>query len=169
MDIKISEFDDGGAVQATDEVAAVRAGGNVKVQFGTAAAANIGTAVGDIIAVQNVSGSPGLPSLDGSLLSNLKLSAGRPITAITSGSGSNSVTGERVVLVNKGTGSATPIVWTHAAGQVLTVKDAKGDAGTNAITITLISGTIDGGANTVISTNKGAVRLVSDGTNAYIV
>lgn len=43
-DLKISQFTDGGAVQTTDEIAAVRDGENVKVYAGSAAAADLGTA-----------------------------------------------------------------------------------------------------------------------------
>lgn len=42
-DLKISQFTDGGLVQTTDDIAAVRVGGNVKVRFGSAAAASLGT------------------------------------------------------------------------------------------------------------------------------
>jgi hypothetical protein len=44
-DLKISQFTDGGLVQDTDYVPAVRAGNNVKVLFGDAAAGDIGVDV----------------------------------------------------------------------------------------------------------------------------
>jgi hypothetical protein len=46
----------------------------------------------------------------------------------------------------------------------LTIKDGKGDAGTNHITITPSSGTIDGSANAVIAIDDGVITLVPDGT-----
>lgn len=70
-DRKISEFADGGAVQPTDEIATNRGGTNTKVFVGSAAALDAGTAVGDIVQIVDVGGSPGLPVLDGSNLTGL--------------------------------------------------------------------------------------------------
>lgn len=47
-DLKISEFDDGGVIESNDQVAAVRSGDNVRVQVGTAAAADLGDGPDDI-------------------------------------------------------------------------------------------------------------------------
>lgn len=47
-DLKISEFDNGGAIQTTDEIAANRGGTNTKVFVGSAAAADIGAGPDDI-------------------------------------------------------------------------------------------------------------------------
>lgn len=66
-DLKISEFADGSLVQTTDEIAAVRSGGNVKVSFGDAAAKDVGVAIGDIAEVtDDGTGSPELlmPNID---------------------------------------------------------------------------------------------------------
>lgn len=71
MDQKISEFVDGGLVQTTDEVASNRAGVNTKIFFGDAAALDYGTGVGDLVQIVDVGGNPGLPALDGSLLTNV--------------------------------------------------------------------------------------------------
>jgi hypothetical protein len=52
--------------------------------------------------------------------------------------------------------------------RLMIIKDTSGAAGTYNITITLEnSGTIDGAANKVISTNYGYAKLLLDGTNAY--
>lgn len=62
-----------------------------------------------------------------------------------------------VICVNKTSGAATTV--NLAAGYVgehLTVKDCKGDAATNNITVTPASGNIDGSATYVINTNYGA-------------
>lgn len=48
------------------------------------------------------------------------------------------------------------------------VKDAKGDAGTNNITITTAGGTIDGSASYVISANYGTVHFITDGTEWFL-
>ena len=53
--------------------------------------------------------------------------------------------------------------------RMITVVDESGAAGTNNITVALESGTINGAANVVISTNYGVVRLYLDGTNGLIV
>ena len=54
--------------------------------------------------------------------------------------------------------------------EIRIVKDKIGTAGTNNITIAASGAqTIDGSANTVISTNKGCVMFKSDGSNLFIV
>lgn len=71
-DLKISQFSSGGAIQPTDEIATNRAGVNTKVFAGTAAALDVGTGVGDVVQVIDVSGNPGLPVLDGSNLTGVE-------------------------------------------------------------------------------------------------
>jgi len=56
---------------------------------------------------------------------------------------------------------------TSNVGKFYIIKDTSGGAGTNIITITPASGTIDGSANTSIQTNYGALQVFSDGTNYY--
>jgi hypothetical protein len=98
------------------------------------------------------------------------------VTVVPSGaimtSGSSLAMTSTYLVVNKTSGSATavtlpssPVAWT----QTYTVKDGKGDAGTNNITLTPASGTIDGQANYVMQIPRQAVSLLSDGTNWYIV
>lgn len=53
-DLKISQFDDGGLVQETDEIAAVRSGVNTKVTVGSAAAYEVGTGSGQIATVDDL-------------------------------------------------------------------------------------------------------------------
>ncbi len=55
------------------------------------------------------------------------------------------------------------------SGMLLTIKDEAGTAGTNAITVTPASGTIDGASSASISTNKGALRLACDGGSNWLV
>jgi len=52
---------------------------------------------------------------------------------------------------------------------VLQVKDSTGNAESNNITITPASGTIDGQASLVISSAYGSVKLISNGTNWFIL
>lgn len=91
-DLKISQFTDGGAVQNTDEIAAVRSGVNTKVRVGSAAAADLGNGpddistnsefgsaafsntgedVGQIPLLEDVGGIAGLPPVDGSQLTGV--------------------------------------------------------------------------------------------------
>lgn len=49
----------------------------------------------------------------------------------------------------------------------VTIKDEAGTAGTNNITITPVSGTIDGAANKVINANYGFLRIYYNGTNWF--
>lgn len=57
---------------------------------------------------------------------------------------------------------ATMIQWVP-----YTIKDAAGNAASHFITITPTSGTIDGGANYVISNNYDSVDFYTDGTNVF--
>ena len=74
-DLKISQFVDGGSIQPTDEIATVRSGVNTKAFVGTAAALDAGSSVGDVVAVVDVGGNAGLPSLDGSNLTGITVDA----------------------------------------------------------------------------------------------
>lgn len=73
-----------------------------------------------------------------------------------------------VLVVNKATGAATAVALDSGlnfTGSEIIVKDGKGDAGSNNITITPgDSKTVDGGGTYVISTNYGRVRLIYNGT-----
>lgn len=73
-DLKISQFDDGGPILPTDEIATNRSGVNTKVFVGTAAALDVGTSVGDVIQLIDIGGNSGLPALDGSLITNVSSS-----------------------------------------------------------------------------------------------
>lgn len=76
-----------------------------------------------------------------------------------------------LILVNKDSGAATAITLPTAnyVGQTWIIVDAKGDAGTNNITITPASGNINGSATYTINENYESVILVWDGTNYTIV
>lgn len=72
------------------------------------------------------------------------------------------------VFVNKTMGAATGLTLENGpiSGQTHVVKDAKGDAGSNNITITATGGfLIDGAATLVISANYGVARLFFNGTS----
>jgi len=61
-----------------------------------------------------------------------------------------------------------PAVSAAVAYQDYVVKDGKGDAATNNITITSAGGTIDGSTSYVISTNYGTVHFITDGTEWFL-
>jgi hypothetical protein len=82
----------------------------------------------------------------------------------------DAVAGDHDILTNLTAPGAVSVVLSAAApiGQTVRVIDEKGDAGTNNITITVASaGTINGGANIVINTNRGWATLLKTGTNAW--
>lgn len=56
---------------------------------------------------------------------------------------------------------------TNVSGHIIIVKDEGGGAGTDNITITPESGTIDGASNYVINTNYGVMRAYGTGTNWF--
>lgn len=58
---------------------------------------------------------------------------------------------------------------TAGLGAMVTVKDMSGDASTNPITVSPVSGTIEGSASYEISTDGGAVSLLSDGAVWLVV
>jgi len=73
---------------------------------------------------------------------------------------------DHVIFANKTVGAATTVNLpaSPTAGDEYIIKDAKGDAGANNITITPAAGTIDGSGTLVISTNYGKARIVYSGT-----
>lgn len=75
------------------------------------------------------------------------------------------------IIVNKATGSATTVTLpTGFPGMEVTVKDGKGDAATNNITVNTSSAqTIDGAASVAINTNFGLVRLFFNGTQWNVI
>ena len=84
----------------------------------------------------------------------------------------NAVAGDEHILCNRGTAGAMSVVLSASAaiGHEVVVTDQKGDAGTNNITITVAGGgTINGGANLVISANNGSKRLLKRSATAWIV
>jgi len=93
-------------------------------------------------------------------------------TVVTSGASySISATTDQIVIINKTSGSATALTLpaSPVAGMVYRIKDGKGDAATNNITITPASGTIDGAANLIINSPYASCDLVYNGTEWNIL
>lgn len=90
---------------------------------------------------------------------------------VYTGSSTITMTNEGIVVVNKTVGAATAVTLpsTPATGDHRIIKDGKGDAATNNITITPASGNIDGAATYVISENYGGVILEYNGTEWGVV
>lgn len=73
---------------------------------------------------------------------------------------------EAILNVNKASGAATGVTLppTPKTGRTIFIKDAKGDAATNNITITPASGNVDGAASMTINTNYGSILLQYNGS-----
>ena len=90
-DLKISDMTDGGLTEAGDEFPALRAGENVRVVLGTAAALDTGTEVGDVVILQDLGGgNPQYPAADGSLLTGLTAGVASTITVANEASDTSS-------------------------------------------------------------------------------
>lgn len=76
-----------------------------------------------------------------------------------------------IVVVNKASGAATAanLPASPVAGDVYIIKDGKGDAATNNITVTPAAGTIDGAATYVMSVNYASVTIVYNGTQWNLI
>jgi hypothetical protein len=88
------------------------------------------------------------------------------VAVVTSGASYTVDPLDDVVIVNKETGSATTVTLpaSPTVGEVVTVKDGKGDAATNNVTVAGNGKNIDGAASYVLNNNYGAVSLVYNGT-----
>lgn len=90
------------------------------------------------------------------------------IPRVFTGAGSITVaTSDDVIYVNKASGAATTVNLPTVpfTGETHTIKDAKGDAASNNITITPAGGyLIDGAATMVISTNYGVRKIQFNGS-----
>ena len=94
-----------------------------------------------------------------------------PVRTVTSGSSVTMLATDGVVRIKKTTGSPTAL--TLEANPVLgathTVKDARGDAAVNPVTISPASGTIDGASYFVLNTNRQAVTLQFGGDEWSVI
>lgn len=88
----------------------------------------------------------------------------------TSGSSLTFATNQNLLIINKTTGSATGVTLPSAvAFTTFVIKDGKGDATINNITVTPSSGTIDGASSFIINVNYQSVTVIFDGTNWHII
>ena len=98
-------------------------------------------------------------------------SANLGVRVVTAAGSVAVVAADAVVVIRKAAGGATAVMLESgpAAGRVVTVKDGRGDAGMNPITITPASGTVDGASNTVVGSGYGAVTLAYSGVEWSIL
>lgn len=87
-------------------------------------------------------------------------------TRVVTAAGAVTVTAtDEVVVVNKTVGAATTVnLPAGVTKRVYVIKDGKGDAAANNITITPAAGTIDGAATLVINANYGRATVLYNGT-----
>jgi hypothetical protein len=97
--------------------------------------------------------------------------AGEIVTAPTLPWGQHSITLTKTISnpsAASGVYLLLPAVSAAVAYQDYVVKDGKGDAAINNITITSAGGTIDGSTSYVVSTNYGTVHFITDGIEWFL-
>lgn len=101
-------------------------------------------------------------------IAKLTTTAGRVVGArVHTAAGAVTVAAtDHAVIVRKASGAATTVNLpsSPATGQVHMIKDGKGDASTNPLTLTPAAGNIDGAATMVMAVNYQSVTLIYDGT-----
>jgi hypothetical protein len=83
----------------------------------------------------------------------------------------NAVAGDQEIFTNLTVAGAVSVVLSAAAkiGQRVEVIDGKGDAGANNVTVTVAGGgTINGGANSVIATNRSKGVYIKTGATSWV-
>lgn len=127
--------------------------------LGTAATVNTGTSGATIPLLNGNNTYSGITTYTGSIVTPIRVFT-------TSGNVTVSASTDYFICVKKGTGAATAVNLpsSPATGLTFLVKDCKGDAATNNITVTPASGNIDGAATYVINTNYASVAVTYDGT-----
>lgn len=133
--------------------------------FGTAAFSNTGTS-GATVPLNNANNTEsGNNTYSGAAIFTGTI---RVPTRVVTAAGAVTVaaTAEYFVCINKTVGAATAVNLpaTPPAGVTYLIKDCKGDAASNNITITPNAGNIDGSATYVLSNNFGSVAITYNGT-----
>ncbi len=103
------------------------------------------------------------------LLTGMKLAT----RIVTSGASDTALAADTTIKWVKAAGSASaesiPACVSGIRGRVLVVKDGKGDAAANPITVIPAAGTVDGAASYTVNTARGAVTLQCDGGGDWSV
>lgn len=92
-------------------------------------------------------------------------------TRVVTAAGAITITSaDYLVIANKTSGAATTVnLPAGVTNTVFIIKDGKGDAATNNITLTPAAGNIDGASTLVISTNYGSATIVYNGTQWNVI
>lgn len=95
----------------------------------------------------------------------------RNVRFITAAGAVTVATTDDIIIIDKTVGAATTVnlVSAPTKGTTFVIKDGKGDAAVNNITITPAAGTIDGAATFVINVNYGSVTVVASGNEWSIL
>lgn len=111
----------------------------------------------------------GTVTVDGPLISSGGEIKG--VRVVTAAGTITMLVSDRYIIVNKTSGAATAVTLMSgpSVGQVVTIKDGKGDASTHNITITAATGNIDGSSNVVLNVNYSSIDLLFTGTVWNIV
>jgi hypothetical protein len=135
---------------------------------GTSATADTGTAIGDVVALEDVGGSAGLPAVDGSQLTGISVAA-PPVNAATGGT-ITVPTGSEAFWIMSPTADTAVTLNSPTAGAPGTGDDGKKLAIKNysAFELTL-NGSIDGDSSFVLSAENSAITLVAYNGGWYIV
>lgn len=93
------------------------------------------------------------------------------VRVVTTAGAITVTTDDYVVICNKTSGAATTVNLpaSPSVGDAYVIKDGKGDAATNNLTLTPDSETIDGAADFVVSVNYASITLVFNGTEWNII
>lgn len=93
------------------------------------------------------------------------------VRVVTASGAVTVATSDYVVVVNKTTGAATTVNLpsSPSTGDTYSIKDGKGDAATNNLTLTPASGNIDGAATFVMKVNYESITVVYNGTQWNII
>ena len=92
------------------------------------------------------------------------------VRVVTAAGAVTVATTDYVVVVNKTVGAATTVnLPAGVLGQTFVIKDGKGDAAANNITLTPAAGTIDGAATYVMNTNYQSTTLIYNGASWSVI
>lgn len=89
-----------------------------------------------------------------------------PVRVVTAAGAVTVTSADYYVMINKTVGAATTVNLPSSpvVGQTHVIKDKKGDAATNNITLTPAAGNIDGAGTYVMNINRMSIKIVYDGT-----
>lgn len=150
----------------------------VNVTWDNGVAPTVATAIGAITAVSFINSPLGVrgfysPTAASNLtVGQLTVNAGLLLTTrVVIAAGAVTVTSaDIIVIVNKTSGAATVVnLPAGVLNTVFIIKDGKGDAASNNITLTPAAGNIDGAATYVMNTNYGSTTIVYNGTTWSII